>query len=377
MHRHARPALSRLPSPASRVPAARLSRRQRGAAVVTALLIVALAVVVVSGMLWRQQVQIRSIENQRLVAQAAWIERAAVDWSRLILRDDQRRSRVDYLGEPWSVPVAETRLSDFLGAGVSTDQSGETSFVSGRILDAQARFNLTNLYAWQADGAGRAANIDVQWQTAYRRLLQTLGLDAGLAEPTAQYFLRAARGVPTNGQPAPRPPDSADDLLAIPGYTPAMVAVLEPFVTVLPERTAVNANTADAEVLSAVIDKLPVDRARTGAPARPLVFQQRRRSHFAAAEHRAPGVGNAQFARCADPLFPDLWIGPARPRATPQGVAGEARRCARQWQHHADPLDARYRRNAGTTLKNRGTASRCRLDRVSDKRSHRIGCDAY
>lgn len=273
MHRHARPALSRLPSPASRVPAARLSRRQRGAAVVTALLIVALAVVVVSGMLWRQQVQIRSIENQRLVAQAAWIERAAVDWSRLILRDDQRRSRVDYLGEPWSVPVAETRLSDFLGAGVSTDQSGETSFVSGRILDAQARFNLTNLYAWQADGAGRAANIDVQWQTAYRRLLQSLGLDAGLAEPTAQYFLRAARGVPTNGQPAPRPPDSADDLLAIPGYTPAMVAVLEPFVTVLPERTAVNANTADAEVLSAVIDKLPVDRARE-------LVRQRDRSYF-------------------------------------------------------------------------------------------------
>ena len=251
----------------------RRPERQQGAAVVTALLMVTLAVVVVSGMLWRQQVQIRSIENQRLVAQAAWIEKAAVDWSRLILRDDQRRSQVDYLGEPWSVPVAETRLSDFLGAGVSTSEGGETSFVSGRILDAQARFNLTNLYIWQADGTGRVANIDQPSLLAFRRLLQTLGMNAGLAEPTAQYFLRAARATSTNGQPAPRPPDSVDDLLAIPGYTPAMIAVLDPFVAVLPERTKVNANTAEAEVLSAVIDKLPIDRARE-------LVRQRDRSYF-------------------------------------------------------------------------------------------------
>lgn len=253
--------------------AGRRLRRQRGAAVVTALLIVTLAVVVVSGMLWRQQVQIRSIENQRLTAQAAWIERAAVDWSRLILRDDQRRSQVDYIGEPWSVPVAETRLSDFLGAGLRTDQSGETSFVSGRILDAQARFNLTNLYKWEAGAAGRVANIDTTWQPAFRRLLQTLGLNAALAEPTADYFRRAAQGVSTNGRPAPRPPDSVEDLLAIPGYTPQLIAVLEPFVTVLPERTAVNANTAEAEVLAAIIDKLPVDRARE-------LVRQRDRAYF-------------------------------------------------------------------------------------------------
>lgn len=249
--------------------------RQRGAAVVTALLMVTLAVVVVSGMLWRQQVQIRSIENQRLVAQAAWIERAAVDWARLILRDDQRRSQVDYIGEPWSVPVAETRLSDFLGAGLRTDQAGETSFLSGRIMDAQARFNLTNLVLWSAnpDGTGRSASIDQTALTQFQRLLQTVGLNAGLAEPTAQYLLRAARNTSSDGQPAPRPPDTVDDLLAVPGYTPDMVAVLEPFVAVLPERTKVNANTAEPEVLSAVIEKLSLDRARE-------LVRQRDRAYF-------------------------------------------------------------------------------------------------
>lgn len=253
------------------------SRRQRGAAVVTALLMVTLAVVVVSGMLWRQQVQIRSIENQRLVAQASWIERAAVDWARLILRDDQRRTNVDHLGEPWAVPIAETRLSDFLGAALRTDQAGETSFLSGRIVDAQARFNLNNLVQWTAgpEGQGRIAAIDPAGLAAYRRLLQTLGLPAQLAEPAAQYLLRALRGTGTgsDGQPGPRPPEDVNDLLAVPGYTPQLVAVLEPFVSLLPERTTVNANTAEAEVLAAVIDKLPLDRARE-------LVRQRDRAYF-------------------------------------------------------------------------------------------------
>ncbi|CAG9183590.1 type II secretion system minor pseudopilin GspK [Cupriavidus respiraculi] len=251
----------------------RLGRPPRGAAVVTALLVVTLAVVVVSGMLWRQQVQIRSVENQRLVAQAAWIERAAVDWARLILRDDQRRSRVDHLGEPWAVPIAETRLSDFLGAGLRTDQSGETSFLSGRIVDAQARLNLTNLVLWTASAEGRTATVDPAALAAYRRLLQTLGLNASLAEPTARYLLDAERGGTGSGRPAPRPLDGVDDLLAIPGYSPELIRTLSPFVVVLPERTTVNANTAEAEVLAAVIDKLPLDRARE-------LVRQRDRAYF-------------------------------------------------------------------------------------------------
>ncbi|SOZ36433.1 type II secretion system minor pseudopilin GspK [Cupriavidus neocaledonicus] len=256
-------------------------RRARGAAVVTALLMVTLAVVVVSGMLWRQQVQIRAIENQRLLAQATWIERAAVDWARLILRDDQRRSNVDELGEPWAVPIAETRLSDFLGASLRTDVAGETSFLSGRILDAQARFNLANLVTWSATGGqgapvGRVANIDQSAQAAYGRLLRTVGLNPALAETTARHMLQAAQGGhggEGSGRQAPRPLDSVQGLLALPGYTPEMVAVLEPFVIVLPERTLVNANTAEAEVLAAMIDKLPLERARE-------LVRQRDRAYF-------------------------------------------------------------------------------------------------
>lgn len=80
--------------------------RQRGTAIITALLVVTLAVVIVSGMLWRQQVEIRAVENQCLKSQATWIAWADIDWTRLTLRDDQHRTGVvGHLGEIWAVPI--------------------------------------------------------------------------------------------------------------------------------------------------------------------------------------------------------------------------------------------------------------------------------
>ena len=43
-----------------------LSKKYRGVAVVTALLLTTLAVTIVASLFWQQQVQVRSIENQRL-----------------------------------------------------------------------------------------------------------------------------------------------------------------------------------------------------------------------------------------------------------------------------------------------------------------------
>ena len=43
--------------------------RQRGIAVITALLLTTLAITIVASLFWQQQVQVRSIENQRLQLQ--------------------------------------------------------------------------------------------------------------------------------------------------------------------------------------------------------------------------------------------------------------------------------------------------------------------
>ena len=131
------------------VRSARPSRhvQQRGVAIISALLVVALSAIIVSGLLWREQVQVRRIENQRLLAQAQWISRSALDWTRLILRSEADSApTVTYLGGVWGVPIAKTRLSDFLGQiGDVRAQQGASTYLSGSIEDAQAKSRLVHL----------------------------------------------------------------------------------------------------------------------------------------------------------------------------------------------------------------------------------------
>ncbi|MEX3671213.1 type II secretion system minor pseudopilin GspK [Paraburkholderia phenoliruptrix] len=286
--------------------------RQRGAAIISALLVVALSAILVSGMLWRQQVQVRRIENQRLLAQAQWVARGALDWTRLILRSEGDTSAgITYLGGVWGVPIAKTRLSDFLGQiGEVRAQQGAATYLSGSIEDAQAKFNLRNLVASPAPGV---MQLDAQQIGAYQRLLVSLGVNSQLAKNTAvqvraslmqsatrfqtvtstsgttstQAIQGGAMGGATSGgftdKPgiedsedsaahAPLQMTSVDSLLDIPGYTPEMVARLRPFVTVLPTVTAVNMNTASAEVIAAVVPGMSLSSAQAFVARRQTVF---------------------------------------------------------------------------------------------------------
>ncbi|WP_310065983.1 type II secretion system minor pseudopilin GspK [Paraburkholderia caledonica] len=287
---------------------ARQRAQQRGAAIISALLVVALSAILVSGMLWRQQVQVRRIENQRLLAQAQWVSRGALDWTRLILRSEGDTSAgITYLGGVWGVPIAKTRLSDFLGQiGEVRAQQGAATYLSGSIEDAQAKFNLRNLVASPAPGV---MQLDTEQIGAYQRLLVSLGLSGQLAKNTAvqvraslaQSATRFQTVTSTSGTTATAPiqggatsggftdkpgiedgDDSAahaplqmtsvDSLLDIPGYTPEMVARLRPFVTVLPTVSAVNMNTASAEVIAAIVPGMSLSSAQAFVARRQTVF---------------------------------------------------------------------------------------------------------
>src|SRR5450759_4407125 len=117
--------------------------RQRGVAVIMALLLTTLAITIVASLFWQQQVQVRSIENQRLQLQKQWILRGALDWAGLILREDAKHSDTDTLDEPWAVPLAETRLDQYVENGRADADTADVT-LSGSISDAQARYNLTN-----------------------------------------------------------------------------------------------------------------------------------------------------------------------------------------------------------------------------------------
>ncbi len=65
---------------------------------------------------------------------------------------------------------------------------------------------------------------------------------------------------------------NVDSLLDIPGYTPEMVARLRPFVTVLPTASAVNMNTASAEVIAAIVPGMNLSAAQAFVARRQTVF---------------------------------------------------------------------------------------------------------
>ena len=276
------------------------ARRERGVAVITALLLTTLAISIVASLFWQQQVQVRSMENQRLHLQTQWVLRGALDWASLVLFQDGLDHR-DYtaLDQVWATPLAETRLDQYIERE-RVEGENFAATLSGTIVDACSRYNLRNL----AD-RGR---VDAGQMEVFGRLLRNLQMDQQLAGRVAAFVAAgqplepatpeggAERGsgtptvaedttappagtAPPTGTPAPAstlPRASrgsvagspmkflqVEDLLTVPGFTPAMVERLRPFVIVLPEATPVNVNTAPAEVLAALMPNMSVSEANS------------------------------------------------------------------------------------------------------------------
>ncbi|MGB9990163.1 type II secretion system minor pseudopilin GspK [Pseudoduganella rhizocola] len=248
---------------------ARLAK-QRGVAVVTALLLTTLAVTIVASLFWQQQVQVRSMENQRLHLQTRWILRGALDWAKLILWQDGR-DNTDITAENgvWATPLAETRLDQYVERERLQNESYDAT-ISGQVYDAQSRYNLMSL---APQGQVQPKEVEV-----FERLLAALQLDGGLAIAVANEVSRTTLPPKTaegSGSKDAEPVAMMriEDLLGIAGFTPQSVERLRDFVIVLPEPTKVNVNTAPAELLSALVPGMPVSEAQS-------IVLSRRRSAF-------------------------------------------------------------------------------------------------
>jgi general secretion pathway protein K len=242
-------------------------------AIVTALVLAALAITLVTSLFGQQNVQVRSIENQRLQLQKQWVIRGALDWARLILREDARVNHVDYIGEPWSVPLGDTRLDQYLDNGRDSSDATDAT-LSGYVIDAQSRLNLTNLAA--------SGIVDPKMLAAFERLLTAQGMDPGLATSVAQTVASS------QSQAAQFNPDGSvgaaavsakvlaltqvDDLLVVTGFTPASVAKLKDLVVFLPVQTSININTASAQVISARIAGISLSDAEQLVTARDRAY---------------------------------------------------------------------------------------------------------
>jgi len=242
---------------------------QQGAALLMAMLTVALVATLAAAGMWLQwrSIEVEAAERQR--AQSHWLLLGALDWARIILREDARAggdNGQDHLAEPWAVPLQEARLSTFVSSnaeGVSRDDErvAEEVFLSGQINDLQGRLNVLNLV--DADGQLSQASLAV-----FERLFKRLELPPTELQTLAQQLVLA------HGKSQARPlrPQRLEQLAWL-GLSAPSLAALAPHVCVLPMRTSVNLNTASEAVLLATLSGIDT------AGAQKLV-QLRESRHF-------------------------------------------------------------------------------------------------
>ncbi|QVN03661.1 type II secretion system minor pseudopilin GspK [Pseudomonas rhodesiae] len=209
-----------------------MTAKQRGMAIISALLIAAVVAVIAAGLLTRQRVFTRSLEAEQLRIQGQWLLLGALEDSRQRLWEARQKDVLTRLDQPWA--------------------RAQKGLFEGRLEDEQGKFNLRNLV-----NRGRPDAEQVQ---NFERLCGLIGVDGALSRRISQ---RVIASYDQTDQPAKYPMlRSLDDLSGVEGLDPLLLQRMQGFVGVLPGATWVNGNTARAEVLSAVVPGLSLSQAQ-------------------------------------------------------------------------------------------------------------------
>ena len=215
----------------------------RGVALVTALLLTALATMMAVSLVSNQHIDIRRtgnlIEGNRAYLFAMGVE----EWVKQVLAKDDNKK--DGLDDDWALTLPPIIV--------------EGGQVAGKVADLQGRFNINNLLEKNA--------VSKHDADIFRRLLANLGLDVGLAEPVLDWLDKDADTRFQNGfgaeddeymgydlpyRAANSLMSSPSELLLVKGFDLKIFQTLEPYITTLPTRTAINVNTAPAVLIAAL-----------------------------------------------------------------------------------------------------------------------------
>lgn len=242
--------------------------KQRGMAVISALLIAAVVAVIAGGMLTRQTLFTRSLEAEQLRIQGTARLQGGLQLSRQLLWDARQRDPLTRFGQAWANP--------FVMAGSSL---ADIPF-EGRLEDEQGKFNLRNLVANErvdqeqvrtferlCEQLGIAATVRARIVArviaAYPRLLNPELADKAAVSSTFDSGRSTSPDAPGTPLAPTRPMlRTLQDLRSIKGVTPQVLEALAPYVTILPANTWLNGNTASAPVLAAYVPGLSLQRAQ-------------------------------------------------------------------------------------------------------------------
>lgn len=227
---------------------------QRGVALVMAIIVVAIGTMIAVNLIWRGTLDLRRTESALAADQGLMYVQGAEAWAADILRQDLVDSpESDHLGELWATELPPLPVD------------GGT--ITGRLEDLQGRFNLNNLVG--ADGKENALA-----RRQLERLLVSVEADPALAGAVVDWLdpdteLRFPSGgedvVYSDADPPYRTANSTitstSELMAIAGFDRDTYRRLAPYITVLPQGTKLNVNTASDVVLASLSDDIDIATA--------------------------------------------------------------------------------------------------------------------
>lgn len=228
------------------------NQSQHGVALLTILVMVALATILAATIAKRQS---NTAENtgylMRQDQSLLYAKSAEAFFSELLIQDSDNGSSIDHLQENWAKPMPPFSVED--GA------------VSGRLLDESGKFNLNNLV--KSDG-----KVDEAAKRWFEKLLQRIGLPAELSQAVIDWQdsddeTTGAMGAESNYYQGLNPPylasntmfHSVDELKLVKGFEGKNYDLIKPYVTALPEQTKVNMNTASALLLASIDPRVDVN----------------------------------------------------------------------------------------------------------------------
>lgn len=234
--------------------------RQRGVAIVTAMLLIALGTITMVAISSRQQLDMQRERNEGIILQARAFgvsgERFA---AALLYRDVQAglRENSDSLDDDWAQTIPPIPI--------------DTASIQGCIVDMQGRFNLNNVV--NADGEVVAFHAE-----QLRRLLGELNIDQSKADAIIDWVDEDVNptlpdgaeddyytGLESAYRAANRPMVSVSELQLVKGFSSALPEESEDYELLLPHVSAlpidagptpVNVNTATPEVLASLSDEI-------------------------------------------------------------------------------------------------------------------------
>lgn len=228
-----------------------MQKRQNGVALITAMLVVAMATIIAANLVWDQYLQMRRTESMLAQEQARQYALAAESIGVEILLEDRGDvDDIDSLSDSWAASLGPLELDE--------------GTLNGRIEDLQGRFNINNVY--------RNGQVDKIALEQFKRLLELLSLEPGLAEATLDWIdpdqdvcciAGAEDDTYTSRIPAHwtanRYLSATSELLAVEGFDIESYDTLLPYIAALPpgwcgagDFTPVNVNTASDIVLLAL-----------------------------------------------------------------------------------------------------------------------------